>query len=58
MALESQVVKTTTDAATKSVRLVDAAMKKFWSILDAAEQKKSPSEYLTPKGIGSIQGGV
>ncbi len=56
MSIETQVVKTASDAANQGARLVDTAIKKFWSILDAAEEKKSPSEYLSPKGIDSIQG--
>jgi len=38
------------------VRAVDSALKKFWSVLDAAAEKKPPSETMTQKGIQSMQG--
>ena len=39
MALETVAVKTATDAATQTVRAADSALKKFWSVLDAAAEK-------------------
>lgn len=56
MPLETVAVKAATDAATQTVRTADSAMKKFWSILDAAAEKKPPSETMTQKGIQSMQG--
>ena len=56
MALETVAVKTATDAATQTVRAADSARKKFWSVLDAAAEKKPPSETMPQKGIQSMQG--
>ncbi len=45
-----------TDVVKTTVKIAETAVKKAWSILDAASQKQSPSEYLSPKAIQSIQG--
>jgi hypothetical protein len=50
------IEKTITDAARTSVKVVESSLKKIWSMLDAAGEKKPPSEILTPKAISSIQG--
>ena len=48
--------KTVADAAQTSVKVVDAGLKKIWSVVDAAGERKAPSEMLSPKAIGAIQG--
>lgn len=48
--------KTVTDAAMTAAKVVETGLKKAWSILDAASEKKAPSEYLSTKAIGAIQG--
>jgi hypothetical protein len=48
--------KTITEAINTTSRLVETGMKKAWSILDAAVEKKSPSEALSKQGIRAIQG--
>ena len=52
--------KMVVDATTKTVQTIErgaeALVKKAWSILDAASEKKKPSEYLRPEAIRSIQG--
>lgn len=48
--------KTVTDAALKTAKIVETSLKKAWSILDAASEKKSPSEYLSKSAVQSIQG--
>lgn len=48
--------KTITDATTTTARVVETALKKAWSILDAASEKKAPSEYLSQNAISAIQG--
>jgi hypothetical protein len=40
----------------KGARLVETSMKKAWSILEAAAEKQSPSQYLSPKAVNAIQG--
>jgi hypothetical protein len=50
------VVKSTTDVAKTTTRLVDASVRKAWSILEAASEKKSPSEYLSQNAMRAIQG--
>jgi hypothetical protein len=49
-------VKQTTDVAQKSVKEGVNLVKKAWSIMEAASEKKTPQEYLSPKAISSIQG--
>jgi len=56
MPFETAVLNSAKDAAEKTVHAVDSTLKKFWSILDAAVEKKSPGEYMSPKGISSMQG--
>jgi hypothetical protein len=55
MSLET-AAKTVTDVASQTLKVADAAVKKAWSIMEAAAEKKSPSEYLGSKAIKSIQG--
>jgi len=50
------IMKETTDAARKSVNEGVNMIKKAWSIMDAASEKKTPQEVLSPKAIGKIQG--
>jgi len=45
-----------TDEAGTVFKLVESAAKKAWSVLDAASQKKTPTEYLSQKAIQSMQG--
>ena len=56
MGLEASVVKSAKDVSEKGVRAVDTTTKKAWSILDAASEKKPPSEYLSKQAISSIRG--
>lgn len=48
--------KTVTDTVKTATQVAETGIKKAWSILDAAGEKKAPSEYLSQKAIGSIQG--
>jgi len=45
-----------TDVAQKTLKVAEATVKKAWSIMDAASEKPSPSQYLTPQAIRAIQG--
>ena len=47
---------TITDAVKTSVKVAETGLKNIWSILDAAGEKKAPSEMLSPKAINAIQG--
>jgi hypothetical protein len=55
MNLES-MVRDATNEVQKGIKLVETGVKKAWSILEAAEQKKSPGEYLSQTAIQSMQG--
>lgn len=44
------------DVTQKGLRAADSTIKKAWSILDAASEKKAPSEYLSKQAINAIQG--
>lgn len=48
--------KAVTDTISTTLKLTEATLKKAWSILDAASEKDSPSEYLSPNAIKAIQG--
>ena len=41
---------------TESTKFAETALKKAWSIMDAATQKKAPSEYLSQTAIKAVQG--
>ena len=56
MALETTIAKTASDAAGSSLKMAETTVKKTWSILDAAIEKKPPSEYLSQSGIKAMQG--
>jgi hypothetical protein len=56
MPVESTVVKATKEAANMGTRVVETAVKKAWSIMDAASDKRSPSEILSKNAIQAIQG--
>jgi DNA polymerase III gamma/tau subunit len=48
--------KVVNDALAKAARVVEGSLKKAWSILDAASDKKRPSEHLTQDAVKAIQG--
>lgn len=50
------VEKVVTDAVTTAAKLAEAAIKKAWSLMDAATEKKPPTEVLTPNAVKAIQG--
>lgn len=56
MSVETAAVKGTRDVASKGIRITDGIMKKAWSILEAAVEKKPASEILNQKAIRSVQG--
>lgn len=51
-----QVEKFATEAVDKTKRIVEAGIRKAWSILDAASEKRPPSEYLSQQAVRAIQG--
>jgi hypothetical protein len=48
--------KVIADTVTATLKVAEAAVKKAWSLMDAASEKKPPSEYLSPNAIKAIQG--
>ncbi len=44
------------DAAQRAMRLTETALKKAWSVMDAASEKDMPSKYLSPQTVEAIQG--
>ena len=56
MAIETTAVKVAHDTTRNAVKLAEAGLKKAWSIMEAAAEKKSPSEYLSQRAVRSIQG--
>ena len=45
-----------TDVVKTSAKLTETVLTKIWTVVEAASEKKSPSEYLSPKGIQAMQG--
>ena len=56
VSLESTAAKASRDVMDSTKRVTETAIKKAWSILDAASEKKLPSEYLGQRAISAIQG--
>ena len=44
------------DTVQESVRIVETTLRKVWSVMDAAHEKPSPSQYLKPDAVRAIQG--
>lgn len=44
------------DAVQSAERLTEAVVKKAWMIMDAASEKRAPTEYLSPQAVKRIQG--
>lgn len=53
MTLETKIA---TDVVRTTAKLAEAALKKAWSIMEAAAEKKPPSEYLSQNAVKAIQG--
>jgi len=50
------IAKEAADGAKTAVREGTNFIKKAWSLMDAASEKRPPADYLSPKAIQSIQG--
>ncbi len=50
------VEKTVADVTTTALKVAESAIKKAWTIMDAATQKERPSQALSPQAIKAIQG--
>jgi hypothetical protein len=50
------IVDTSVKAAKQVERSVEGFIRKAWSIMDAASEKKPPSSYLSKRAVKSIQG--
>lgn len=52
--------ETTTKAVSDGTKVVakqaESFVKKLWSLMDAASEKKSPGDYLSSRAVLSIQG--
>lgn len=51
-----EATKTITETARTGTKIAEAGVKKAWSILDAASEKKPPSEVLSQKAVRAVQG--
>ncbi len=59
MSLEKAIadsVQTATDVTKATLKTAETVVKKAWSLMDAASEKKAPGEYLSPKAVNSVQG--
>lgn len=52
--------KVVADAAVKTTQVaekgVEGLLRKAWSIMEAASEKKAPSQYLSDRAVRSIRG--
>jgi hypothetical protein len=55
---EKLVLDAAVRASRSAERRLETLVKKAWSIMDAASEKKRPSEYLGDRARRSIQGRV
>lgn len=51
-----QTAKVVGDTTRQAAQLAEAGIKKAWSILDAASEKKPPSEMLSQRAVRAVQG--
>jgi len=49
-------VKFVADTAIKAARMGEAAIRQAWSLMEAATEKKRPSEVLSQEAVRRIQG--
>jgi len=53
---EKLIVDTTKKTVRAAEKGLEGLIRKAWSIMDAASEKKTPSQYLSDRAIRSIQG--
>jgi len=56
MSMETEIYRSTQNAINETAKTTDIAIKKAWSILDAASEKKLPGDVLSPQAVKAIQG--
>ena len=54
--MTSDVVKEAVSVTNTAVRESIYLAKKAWSLMDAASEKKQPTEYLSERAVRNIQG--
>lgn len=54
--IEKAAVDSTIKTTKAVERGVERMLKKAWSVMDAAAEKQTPSQYLSDAGIKAIQG--
>jgi len=56
MGIEAGAAKAGQEGVKSGARGAETLLRKVWSLIDAASEKKMASEVLSPKAIGAIQG--
>lgn len=56
--MEDAAIQVGQEVVQKTISTVESTLKKIWSVLDAASEKKVPSEILSQQGIKAIQGNM
>lgn len=51
-----EIAQTATDTARTALKVAEGTVRKAWSLLDAASEKKAPSQFLSANAIKAIQG--
>jgi hypothetical protein len=52
----TETVNTAADVTKTGLKLVEGAVKKAWSVMEAASEKRAPSEYLSQQAMSAMQG--
>ena len=56
MNLEETAVKGATDTTKQVIKTTETLVRKAWTVLDAASEKKPPGEVLSQAAVRAIQG--
>ena len=55
---EKLVADATVETAQVAQKGVEGLVRKAWSVMEAASEKKAPSQYLSDQAVRSIQGAM
>ena len=55
---EKLVADATVETAQVAKKGVEGLVRKAWSVMEAASEKKAPSQYLSDQAVRSIQGAM
>lgn len=53
---EKLIADATTETARVAEKGMESLVRKAWSVMEAASEKRAPSQYLTERAVSSIRG--